>query len=195
VTLRSGEGAKKYYQSLSDQLFSGTTLISGRADHAQDLTRPLAIDLDVDLRNAVKPEEDRFRLDVPLLFPPSHAAALSTRQHPLRLWRGAQAFTMDVDLGPGQKASRVPADFSVEHPCFTMSRKVEQKDAHVVVATRYRNTCAEISPADYPAFRAAVQKAVAHAQDEIVFGPAKGARGAKGAGGPSAAGAKDAGKK
>ncbi len=182
VTLRSGEGARKYYQSLSDQLFSGTTLIAGKAEHDQDLTRPLAIDLDIDLRNAVKPEDDRFRLDVPLFFPPAHATALSTRQHPLRLWRGTQAFTMDVDLGDAQQATRLPADFSVEHPCFSMSRKIETKGAHVVVATRYRNTCAEIGPADYPAFRAAVQKAVAHAQDKIVFGAGKGAKGPRGGG-------------
>ncbi len=108
VALRSGEGAKKYYQSLSDQLFSGTTLIAGKADHDQDLTRPLGIDLDIDLRNAVKPEDEHRRLDVPLFFPPARAAALSTRQHPLRLWRGAEELAIDVDLGPGA-AGRPPA--------------------------------------------------------------------------------------
>jgi cellulose synthase operon protein C len=178
--LRTGESAKKYYQGLSDQLFSGTTLIGGKADHDQDITRPVSVDLDIDLKNAVKPEDDRFRLDVPLLFPLAHSAALSTRQHPLRLWRGAESIAMDVDLGEGQQASHLPPDFSVEHACFTVSRASEVKGAHVNVRIRYKNTCAEIAPADYPAFRAAVQKVVARAQDDIVFGgKGKGAPAAK----------------
>ncbi len=177
VMLRNGEGAKKYYQGLSDKLFSGTTLISGKADGTQDLTRPLAIDLDIDLRNAVKPEDERRRLDVPLFFPPAHSAALSSRQHPLRLWRGTQSLAMDVDLGPGQEIARLPSDFSVEHACFTMSRKVETKGSHVIVLTRFKNTCPEITPADYPAFRAAVQRVVAHEQDELLFSRKKGAKG------------------
>jgi tetratricopeptide (TPR) repeat protein/transglutaminase-like putative cysteine protease len=172
MALRSAEGEKKYYQSLSDHLFPGTTLVSGRADHAQDLTRPVSVQLDIDLSNAVRPEDDRFRFEVPLPFPVSHSAALATRAYPLRLRRGAEALTMDVDLGEAQRAFHVPADFSVDHPCFTVSRKAETKGTHVVVTASYKNTCAEIAPADYPAFRAAVHKVVARAQEMVVFGPA-----------------------
>jgi hypothetical protein len=176
VALRSGEAAQRYYQSISDQLFSGTTLLAGKAEHDQDLTRPLTVHLDVDLRNAVKPEDDRSRLDVPLLFPLAHVTALATRQHPLKLWRGVQSLAMDVDLGDAQQAFHVPPDFSVEHACFSIARKTESKGAHVVVRSTYKNTCAEIAPADYPVFRAAVQKAVARAQDSVVFGPGHGGK-------------------
>jgi tetratricopeptide (TPR) repeat protein len=171
--LRSGEGAKKFYQSLSDQLFSGTTLLEGKAVEAQDLWHPVRAELDVDAANAIKTEDDRLRFEVPQVFPIAHAAALATRQHPLRIWRGVQELAMDVDLGDKQRPSHVPADFSVEHPCFTLTRKTEAKGTHVVVHTKYRNTCAEIAPADYPAFRAAVQKALAKTQDAIVFTPVK----------------------
>jgi tetratricopeptide (TPR) repeat protein len=173
IVLRGGESGKKFYQNLSEQMFSGTTLIAGKSEHHQDLTRPVEVHLDIDLGNAVKPEDDRHRLDVPLHFPIAHSVALATRQHPLKLWRGTQSFSLEVDLGEGRTASHVPADFSVEHACFTVSRKTEAKGAKVTVKTFYKNTCPEIAPADYPAFRAAVQKAVAKAQDNIVFGGGK----------------------
>jgi hypothetical protein len=170
LQLRNTEAAKKYYQGLSDQLFSGTTLISGKAEHAQDLMQPVSVRLEVDVANAVKEEDDGFRFDVPLPFPLAHAAALATREHPLRLWRGTQKVDLDVDLGEGRTASHVPPSFHVDHPCFSVARTTEAKGSHVTVRATYKNTCAEIAPADYPAFRAAVQKAVARTQDRIVFG-------------------------
>jgi hypothetical protein len=104
-------------------------------------------------------------------------AALATRQHPLKLRRGTQTFSMDVELGEGQQVSHLPPDFSVEHPCFSISRKVETKGTHVVARIDYQSSCAEVAPADYPAFRAAVQKVVTRAEDRIVFGAAREAKG------------------
>jgi tetratricopeptide (TPR) repeat protein/transglutaminase-like putative cysteine protease len=171
IALRSGENAKKYYQNLSDQIFAGTTLISGRAEHDQDLTRPVSVHLDVDISNAVRAEDDRFRFNVPMLFPLSHQAALAARQHPLTLWRGMQSFEMEVDIGEGKQASHLPSDFRVEHACFTIERKTEARGRKISVRESYKNSCARVSPGEYPAFRAAVQKAVAQAQEHIVFGP------------------------
>jgi hypothetical protein len=175
AALRNAEGAKRYYQRLSDQIFAGTTLLDGKSDHGQDLTTPVSLHLDIDVHNAVRTEDDSLRFELPLPFPPSHAAALATRSHPLRLWRGVQEITMNIDLGNDQQAAHVPPDFRVEHPCFTLSRKaetkVDPKGTKVLVRSSYKNTCAEIAPADYPAFRAAVQKAVARSQDTLVFGP------------------------
>jgi tetratricopeptide (TPR) repeat protein len=173
VAIRSAEGAKKYYQGLSDQLFPGTTLLDGKAEHPEDLGKPLSVHLDVDATNALRTEDDHLRFEVPVLFPIAHAAALATRQHPLRLWRGVQELAMDVDLGDKQRPAHVPADFTVEHPCFAVARRTESKGTHVVVHTRFKNTCAEVGPAEYPAFRAAVQKVLAKMEDAIVFTPAK----------------------
>jgi tetratricopeptide (TPR) repeat protein len=170
VSLRSAEGAKRYYQSLSDAIFAGTTLVSGTSDRHQDLTRPVSIDLDIDLRNAVKAEDDHFRFEVPSPFILAHATALATRRHPLQLWRGTRSLAVEVDLPEGQPVLHLPTDFSVEHPCFTVSRQVATKGTHVSIQARYQNHCAEVAPADYPAFREAVQKALAKTQDTIVFG-------------------------
>lgn len=76
-----------------------------------------------------------------------------------------------AELGEGQEASHLPDDFEVDHVCFTVERRTEVKGRHVLVRQSYRNTCAEIAPADYAGYRAAVQKAAAYAKDKIVFGP------------------------
>ena len=175
LALRNREGGKRFFQSLTDKLFAGAAVTSTRAEHDQDLTRPTDVRLEIDLAAAVHPDEGRFRLDLPLLFPLAGAVSLAERNHPLSIWRGTQALEVEVELAEGHDASRVPDDFKVEHACFTVSRKSEVKGRRVTVRTSYRNGCAEIAPADYPAFRAAVQKAAAHAKDKLVFGP-RGAR-------------------
>ena len=180
VALRNKEGAKKFYQGLSDKLFAGTTLVSGKAEHDQDLTRPAAVDLDIDLNAALQPEDERYRLDLPLFFPIGHAATLAERKLPLALWRGVQAFELDAELGEGQEVFHLPPDFEVKHPCFSIERRSEVKGRHLTTKSTYRNACAEIAPADYPAFRVAVQKAVARSQDNLVFGTrSKGGAGGK----------------
>jgi len=66
----------------------------------------------------------------------------------------------------------VPPDFSVEHGCFSIQRQTKAISEKVTVRESYRNSCARVEPGEYVGFRAAVQKAVAWAQDNIVFGPA-----------------------
>jgi hypothetical protein len=128
------------------------------------------VELDIDLNAAVQPEDERFRLDVPLFFPIGHAATLTERKLPLGLWRGVQAFELDAEIGEAQEVFHLPADFEVKHACFSIDRKSEVKGRHLTVKSTYRSTCAEIAPADYPAFRVAVQRAVARSQDNLVFG-------------------------
>jgi hypothetical protein len=179
IALRNQENAKKYYHGVTDRLFPGSTLIAGRAEHDQDLRQPASVHLDVDLAGAIHPENEGFRLEIPLLFPLSRSAALADRQHPLAIPRGTQAFELDAELGEGQEAWHLPDDFKVEHACFRVERKSEVKGRHVLVRTSFRNACAEIAPADYPAFRAAVQKVAAYERDKIVFGPRGKARSKK----------------
>src|SRR4029078_2409278 len=106
----------------------------------------------------------------PLQLPIPLSAAPADRKQPLVLWRGAVSFELEADLAPGHEALHLPDDIAVEHACFSMTRKSEAKGRHGTVRTSYKNTCKELAPADYPAFRAAVQKAMAHAQDNLLFG-------------------------
>lgn len=170
VALRSKEGGKKYFQGVTDKLFPGAVVISGKADHDQDLMKPPTARLDVDLAAAVHDEDGAHRLDLPLPFPFVGTASLAERVHPLVLWRGTQSVEIEAELSEGHTAL-LPADFSVEHPCFKIDRKSELKGRRVIVRSTFRNACPEVAPADYPAFRAAVQKAASHAKDKLVFGP------------------------
>ncbi|MFT3765320.1 MAG: transglutaminase domain-containing protein [Minicystis sp.] len=171
IALRNKEGAKKYWQGLSDKLFPGAAVSGGKAEDHQDISHPAALDLELDLAGAIQPEDQAHRLDVPLLFPLAGTTALAERQQSLVIARGMQVFELDAELGEGQEVSHLPDDFRVDHACFSVERKSEVKGRHVLVRTSYKNTCAEVMPVDYPAYRAAVQKAAAHAKDKIVFGP------------------------
>ncbi|APR79891.1 Transglutaminase-like enzyme [Minicystis rosea] len=178
IALRNKEGAKKFHHGLVDRLFPGASVIEGKSESIEDIRRPAVADLELDLAGAIHPEEQAHRLDLPLLFPLSGTTALATREQPLVIPRGTQTFELDAELGEGQEASHLPDDFKVEHACFTVERRSEVKGHHVLVRTSYRNTCAEVAPAEYAGFRAAVQKAAAYAKDKIVFGP-RGKAGAK----------------
>lgn len=170
-TLRSGESAKKAYQSISESLFPGTTLLDGKAEHDQDLTRPLAVQLDIDLANAVQSDGERSRLDLPFLFPLGNEATLATRKLPLLLSRGTRIVEITAELPEGQEVSHTPPDLDVQHACFSMNRKTQIAGRKVTITTELRSSCARVSPEDYPGFRAAVQKAVVQGRENLVFGP------------------------
>jgi transglutaminase-like putative cysteine protease/tetratricopeptide (TPR) repeat protein len=178
IALRNKAGATKFWQNVTDKLFTGSAVVSAKADHDQDITRPADVAIDLDLSGSVHPDGEHFRLDLPFLLPVDHSVALAERKTPMVIWRGNQSVDVDAELGEGQVASHLPEDFKVEHACFTAERKTEVKGRHVHVRSSYRNTCPVIAPADYPAFRAAVQKAVAKQRDRLVFGP-RGKGGAK----------------
>lgn len=170
-TLRSGESAKKAYQSISEGLFAATTLISGKSEHDQDLTQPLAVTLDIDLARAVQADGPRSRLDLPFLFPLGGEATLATRKLPLLLPRGTRTVTLGAELPEGQEVLHAPADLDVKHPCFSMRRTTVAAGRKVTITTELRSSCARVAMDEYPAFRAAVQKAVVQSRENLVYGP------------------------
>jgi tetratricopeptide (TPR) repeat protein len=167
VVVRSGAGAKKAYQAISNNLFSGTTLLSGTAEHDQDITKPLVVNLETDVQNRLQQDSGEQRFALPFTFSLAATAVLSTRQFPLVLSQGTLTSDINVDLPA--KATRKPTDFKVEHACFSMERHVTEKANHVSVSTTLKVHCPRIEPVDYPAYRAAVQQVVAHEQDSIAF--------------------------
>jgi tetratricopeptide (TPR) repeat protein len=170
-TLRSGESAKKAYQSISESLFAATTLISGKSEHDQDLTRPLTVALDIDVASAVQSDGPRSRLDLPFLFPLGSEATLATRKLPLLLPRGTRTVAINAELPEGQEVLHSPADLDVKHPCFSMRRTTVAAGRKVSITTELRSSCARVAVDEYPAFRAAVQKAVVQSRETLVYGP------------------------
>ncbi len=176
-TLRSGESAKKAYQSISESLFAATTLISGKSEHDQDLTQPLQVALDIDLSSALQPDGARSRLDLPFLFPLGSEATLTVRKLPLLLPRGTRTVAITAELPEGQEVLHAPADLDVKHPCFSMRRTTVAAGRKVTITTDLRSSCARVAVDDYPAFRAAVQKAVVQSRENLVYGPKEPAKG------------------
>ncbi|MEP7120022.1 MAG: transglutaminase domain-containing protein [Byssovorax sp.] len=170
-TLRSGESAKKAYQAISESLFAATTLLSGTTEHDQDLTRPLAVTLDIDLASAVQADGARSRLDLPFLFPLGGEATLATRKLPLLLPRGTRTVAITAELPEGQEVLHAPGDLDVKHPCFSMRRTTVAAGRKVTITTELRSSCARVAMDEYPAFRAAVQKAVVQSRENLVYGP------------------------
>jgi tetratricopeptide (TPR) repeat protein len=170
-TLRSGETAKKAYQSISESLFAATTLISGKTEHDQDLTQSLKVALDIDLASALQSDGPRSRLDLPFLFPLGSEATLATRKYPLLLPRGTRTVAITAELPEGQEVLHAPADLDVKHACFSMRRTTVAAGRKVTITTELRSSCARVAIEEYPAFRAAVQKAVVQSRENLVYGP------------------------
>ena len=98
--VRNPEGAKKLYHSLSDRLFSGTTLLTGDADRAQDITTPLVVHLDTDVTNAVQRDGSEGRFTIPLQFPPGQG------RHPPHPQTAGGDGARDCHLDGGDRSAR-----------------------------------------------------------------------------------------
>ena len=73
-----------------------------------------------------------------------------------------------------------PADLDVKHPCFSMRRTTVAAGRTVTITTELRSSCARVAMDEYPAFRAAVQRAVVQSRENLVYGPKEGAKGKAG---------------
>jgi hypothetical protein len=127
--------------------------------------------LDIDLASALQSDGPRSRLDLPFLFPLGSEATLATRKYPLLLPRGTRTVAITAELPEGQEVLHAPADLDVKHACFSMRRTTVAAGRKVTITTELRSSCARVAIEEYPAFRAAVQKAVVQSRENLVYGP------------------------
>ena len=105
------------------------------------------------------------------MFPLGGEATLATRKLPLLLPRGTRTVAITADLPEGQEVLHAPTDLDVKHPCFSMRRTTVATGRKVTITTELRSSCARVAMDEYPAFRAAVQKAVVQSRENLVYGP------------------------
>ncbi len=169
--LRNEGEAKKLFETLAAALFPGTTLRDGKAGDREDIWHPLTLSLDLDVSQSIHPEEDSWRLAIPGSFHLASTVALKKRETPLRLGPpDSSLYDIEVALPEGHQVVHAPKDFTVEDRCFTLSRRAKVEPRKVVLHVEYTRRCTDVAVADYAAYRDAVQLAVHHFTDDLVFG-------------------------
>jgi tetratricopeptide (TPR) repeat protein len=172
--LRNEGEAKKLYETLAAALFPGSTLKDAKAGDKEDIWHPLAMSLELDGSQSIHPEEDHFRLTLPGTVHLQNAIALKKRETPLRLGAPDSAsYDIETMLPDGFAVTHAPKDFSVEHACFTISRKSKVEGRRLTEKLQYSRRCTDVSVGEYVAFRDAVQAALHQFNDDLVFGRAK----------------------
>jgi hypothetical protein len=172
--LRNQGEARRLLEALTAALFPGATMRDGKAGGREDTWHPLTVLLDVDDSQAIRAEDDHYRLAMPGIFSLANLVTLAKRETPLRL--GAPAsFSYDIDttLPDGYQVLHAPKDFAVEHACFSLSRKAKVEARKLAVHLEFTRRCTDVAVADYVPFREAVQKASQRLQDDLLWGAAK----------------------
>ncbi len=168
--VRDAETAKKLEQGWASLLWPGTTLKTGSVDTSEDLTKPFALDMDVDISGAVHDDDDGARIDVPDISRMSGLTRLAARQLPLRLGvPSTESVDVTFALPAGRKVLRTPPDYHVVHACFTADRTTTTSATEVHVKQSVVKTCPMIEPADYAAFREKALEVVNHEHDPLVL--------------------------
>ncbi|MDP2342615.1 MAG: transglutaminase domain-containing protein [Deltaproteobacteria bacterium] len=168
--VRDRESEKKMLQGLASFLFPGAALLDGKADTSEDLSKPFAVDLNVDITPAVHDDADGTRIDVPLVHWFGQTTQLVERKHPLRLGiNDVIHIDVEVAVPRGKRVVRSPEAFAVVHPCFKATRTTSVKPDAVRIAYTLEETCPEVAAADYPAFRAEALKVVSRQRDVVVL--------------------------
>ncbi len=169
-TLRSEVQAQKFYESLVSYLFPRATLTHGSAAQPESIDHPLVINTEADLSSSISAEGEELRLRLPSAFSLQHSVALATRKTSLDLaTEKSSTFQIDATLADGLRLKTPPKSMAMKSACFEVSREVSQKGNALSVLDRFELRCAEIPVADYPAFRADVEKAAAELDAAVVF--------------------------
>ena len=163
--------AQKNLEAFVGAFVHGSTLLSWTAEDSTNTWHPLGLDVDLDLTNAVQSETGLLRIPLPRDFPLDGTDATNVRENPLQL--GApDVYRSQVRLGvpAGYRAVQTPQDFSVAHSCFSAERRTKNQGREVLVDFSYRRRCTDLTAAEYPRFRKAVQEVKKRLSDSIVLG-------------------------
>jgi hypothetical protein len=172
--LRNQALAQKLYEQLAAALFPGTTMKSAHGEEKEDTWHPLQLALELDVSSSIRAEEASWRMSLPGTFRLAGVMALKQRENPLRLGvPDSSSIEIEALVPDGYKFTHAPADFAVEHACFSVKRKAQLEPRRLRVTMQYLRKCTDVEIADYAGFRDAVQRAMHHFADEIVFAKAR----------------------
>jgi tetratricopeptide (TPR) repeat protein len=168
--VRDEATARKTEETFASLFWPGATLVDGKADTSEDVTKPMTLAMNVDASAALHDEDDGLRVDVPHYSTLADATKLAERKHALRLGAPATATTVfTLALPAGKKVLRAPGDFHVTHACFVVDRKTATTPTSITITQSFTRTCAEIAPGDYADFRARALDVVTRENDPLVL--------------------------
>ena len=165
--------ARKLDEQLASYIFPGSTLSGAEAGDPNDLWHPITLTLDVDDSNALQTNEGARRLRLPVLPGLDRLTSLVDRKAPLRI--GVPETTdlhVTVALPSQSRVAELPHDFKETPRCLSIERQSRTKGDQIDVRLKMVRTCAEITPAEYPAFRTEVLRALSRMQEQLAFAPA-----------------------
>jgi transglutaminase-like putative cysteine protease len=169
-TVRNAERARQLYQGFANMIFSGATVTRASSRNADDIWRPVELELGLDASAALQPRGGEHRMPIPSSFPLAHATRLEARRLPLRLGPpDSQRWQITYELPPGGRIVRAPENFDVTHACFRVSRSTVVRGRRATVAIEYERSCPEIAPEHYAELRRLAQRAWNQLQTEMVF--------------------------
>jgi len=169
TALRSEDQSRQVYDYLVSQMFPGAKLVTASAPDHESLLHPLAIDEEIDASAAIRQEGAHYRLKLPN-DAESAQTKLGERQTPLDLGPPSeQKSEIIVLLGKGVALVEKPTSVDVVDPCFHVRRTVSGDKTRVVVDEDFQQTCTTVSVADYPRYRAAMEKARGMLDAALVF--------------------------
>ncbi len=170
--MRNEERAVQLRQNVAHSLFAGSTVTDASAEHVEDITEPLHLRLTLDVSPALQPQGRERRIRVPSPFDLGRLTRLERRRMPLRLGVPESArWEIRFEAPPRGRITRTPDDFTVEHPCFSVSRRSVTRGRVATVTIEYSRTCTDVAPDDYPELRRQAQRAANQLQAEVVITP------------------------
>ncbi|HHH31060.1 MAG TPA: hypothetical protein ENK57_22315 [Polyangiaceae bacterium] len=168
--MRNEERAGQVRQNVAHALFQGSSVTDASTEHLDDIDDPLRMHLTLNASSALQAHGEERRMRVPVLFSLGRLTRLERRRTPLRLGvPDSTRWAVSFEVPRGGRIVRVPEDFSIEHECFTVSRRSQTHGRRATVTVEYSRTCPDISPELYPEFRRQAQRASTRLQDEVVF--------------------------
>lgn len=170
--MRNEERAGQLRQNVAHSIFPGSAVTDASTEHVEDIDHPLEMRLTLDASPALQPQGEERRLRVPSPFNLGRVTRLESRRLPLRLGVPDSArWEIRFSAPAGGRIVRTPDDFTVEHPCFSVSRQSRTRGRTATVTIDYTRTCTDVAPEDYPELRRQAQRAANQLQAEVVIRP------------------------
>ncbi len=168
--MRDEERAGQVRQNVAHAMFAGSAVTEAQTEHLDDIVEPLRMHMVLDASSALQAHGTEYRMRVPAPFGLGGLTRLERRRTPLHLGvLDGSRWAVTFEAPRDGRIVRVPEDFTIEHDCFTVSRRSQLRGRTATVTVEFSRSCPEISPEAYPELRRQAQRAATLLSDEVVF--------------------------